>query len=298
MDGMVFDIQRMSMHDGPGLRTSVFLKGCPLNCSWCHNPESKKPVSELFYQSEKCVHCGACAVICKCHHENEGRHSFDRNSCTLCFKCTEVCPSGALSVIGKKMTIEEVLTIINKDILFYKASGGGVTLSGGEPLFQPDFTTELAKSVKELGLHTAIETSGFALAETLEKILPYIDLFLYDIKEIDPQLHCTFTNQDNTLILNNLKMISNSNKKVILRCPIIPGLNDRIDHFKGIAMLANCYDAVQRIDLEPYHPLGAKKCEWLGMPYPALDIALPTKEDENSWIAIVSRYTNKEVYIA
>ncbi|MBR4957477.1 MAG: glycyl-radical enzyme activating protein, partial [Lentisphaeria bacterium] len=254
--GVVFDIQKFSVHDGPGIRTTVFVKGCPLRCQWCHNPESQSMRPEIFFTPEKCVGCGRCAAVCpeKCHHLTQS-HLFDRDQCRRCGKCAGVCLPEALELAGRSVTVAETLAKVLEDKIFYETSGGGMTVSGGEPMMQFDFALELARKAKENGLHVAMETCGFAPQENFEAILPYIDLFLFDIKSTDPEKHRKFTGPDFTLIHENLRMIDRCGKKFRLRCPLIPGVNDSEKELAGIAALANTLDNVQGIDIEPYHPL-------------------------------------------
>ena len=269
MKASIFDIQKFSLHDGPGIRTTVFFKGCPLSCIWCHNPESWKSTPQIFYTSAKCINCGRCVEICSnlCHKVDNTYHKFERQNCVVCGKCADACPAKSLELCGKEYTVDEVLVEVQKDRIFYETSGGGMTLSGGEPMAQFDFALELARRTKEAGLHVAMETCGFALQKNFEAILPYIDLFLFDIKTIDSEKHKQFTGQDLTLIHENLRFIDRNDKKIQLRCPLIPGLNDSEKELSGIADLANSLKNVQSIDIEPYHPLGVSKAERLGGKY-------------------------------
>ncbi len=295
--GTVFDIQRFSVHDGPGIRTTVFLKGCPLNCIWCHNPESKSSAPEILLHTNQCIGCGECTEACEL-----GLHSFDeasnhyieRKKCVLCRKCEAVC-TGAIEICGKEMSSAEVMDTVIRDEAFYKNSGGGMTLSGGEPLMQAEFARELLMLATERGLNTAIETSGATKWENILSILPYTDLFLWDYKETSPELHKKYTGASNTLILDNLHRLSDAGAKIILRCPIIPGYNDRDDHFSAIGRLAEELQGVIRVDIEPYHPLGKSKAEALGKDYPLKDLTFPEKETIDGWIKAVSLYTKKPV---
>ena len=295
--GMVFNIQKFSIHDGPGIRTTVFLKGCMLHCLWCHNPESQATKKELMLYKDRCVGCGSCLVACpqKLHSVTpEGAHLIDRGSCVGCGLCADSCV-GALELVGREMTAEEVLTEVMKDEAFYRNSGGGMTLSGGEPLMQPGFTRELLKSAKDKGLHTCIETCGYSAWENVEALLPYVDLFLWDVKETDSQLHREFTGVSNARILENLRKLNAAGAKIILRCPVVPGFNDRKDHFVGIAALAEELENVLRVDVEPYHPLGKSKSQSLGRRYELEELTFPAEEMVAQWVSAIAENTTKPV---
>lgn len=296
MKGKIFDIQKFCINDGPGIRTTVFLKGCPLKCAWCHNPESQSGNPQLAYDAGKCLGCGRCAAVCPhgCHSFSNGVHSFNRSKCAGCGKCIDVsCP--ALSFYGSVADSDEIIADVLKDKVFYETSGGGITISGGEPLAQPDFCVDLLKKAKEQGLHTCIETSGFASAETIEKTLPFVDIYLFDCKETDPENHKKYIGQDNAVILKNLRMISQSGGKIILRCPIIPGVNDRAEHFSGIAKLAEELDGVSEIQIEPYHNLGKGKYSALGMEYSLESEPVPDSDTAEKWIGEIQKHTQKKV---
>ena len=293
MKGTVFNIQGFSIHDGPGIRTAVFLKGCPLHCLWCHNPESHARRPELFYDAAKCIACGRCAVACPtgAHSFEGGVHSLAREKCTACGKCAEVCPTDALELVGKTMSAEEVIAEVEKDSVFYETSGGGLTVSGGEPMAQIDFTYEILRLAKERGIHTAMETSGLAPTADFERVAPLVDLFLFDIKETSPTNHEKFIGTDGSLIHKNLKLLDSLGKDIILRCPIIPGINDRAEHLAAIGELANTLSSVKEIHIEPYHPLGKGKSELLGKNYPLPEITFPEKEEVEEWVKTVQSVT-------
>ena len=294
MKGTVFNIQKFSVNDGPGIRTTVFMKGCPLDCVWCHNPESKRKTKDIFYSSEKCVSCERCSKVCDrgCHRFENGIHLFDRENCIACGKCAMQCVNGALETVGYEITAEDVLKEVLKDKAFYESSGGGMTLSGGEPMYQFEFTYELLKLAKENSLHTCIETCGFAKAEQYCSIADFVDIFLYDYKETDPQLHKKFTGASNELILKNLKVLDEMGKKIILRCPIIPGLNDRDEHLEGIASMANSLKNILEINIEPYHPLGQSKAERLDKDYALKTRGFVDEIEVKKWIDYIAGKTN------
>ena len=286
--GIVFDIQRFAIHDGPGIRTNVFLKGCPLRCIWCHNPESYSIVPDIFYDEQKCIGCGACAAQCpqKCHHIAENAHLYDRQECVRCGLCAEACPTNAVEMRGKRMTVEQVIQEVLKEKSFYR-DHGGMTVSGGEPLFQPEFTLNLVKSAKDNRLHVAVETCGFCKPDALEKLIPYVDLFLYDMKETDPERHQRFTGVSPELIWKNLELLNSAGAAVILRCPLIPGYNDREDHLSGIARWANLLSCVKEINIEPYHNLGASKRARLGAEAQP-EIQTPDADTINQWLRFLA----------
>lgn len=293
---LIFNIQRFSVNDGPGIRTNVFFKGCPLNCLWCHNPESKSTKPDLGFIASKCIGCGHCLTQCPghCHTMENGEHVIDRSKCLACRACERFC-AGALEIMGREMTVDEVLGEVMKDEIFYKTSNGGMTVSGGEPMIQFPFITELLRAAKEKGLTCCMETCGFVAWARFEEIMPYVDLFLYDIKETDPARHREYTGADNALILENLRKLDGAGAKTVLRCPVIPGLNDRADHFAAIAHLADSLKNVQGIDVEPYHPLGKTKCENLGRDYPLADLSFPDKAQIQAWIGEIAAQTRVPV---
>lgn len=296
IQGEVFNIQRYCMNDGPGIRTAVFMKGCPLNCLWCHNPESRKKEPQILCRTVKCRSCGQCAMICpmQCHRIENGKHVSDFSDCILCGRCVEDCLPGALEIVGRKYTAEEVIQIVKKDRAFYDNSGGGMTVTGGEPFMQPEFLLELLKLAKEENIHTAIETCGFVKPEILESVLDYTDLFLFDYKETDPERHDQYTGVYPQLILQNLDFLGKVGKDVILRCPIIPGYNDREDHFRGIAATADRYENIKRIDVEPYHNLGVGKKKGLGLAVEE-EIPVPDTRTAELWRKQIAAMCQTEV---
>lgn len=279
MQGIVFDIQRFSLHDGPGIRTTVFLKGCPLRCAWCHNPESQSAAPELLFDREKCVGCGACATVCpaRAHRMAPDGHRLDRRLCQRCGKCAEACPSQALRWMGKPMTADAVIEEALRDAAYYRSTGGGLTLSGGEPLAQFDFALELLERAKQAGISTCVETSGFAPAERLTRIAPLADLFLLDIKLTDSALHRRYTGVPNEPILRSLRLLNDLGSAICLRCPIIPGINDTARHARAVAALAAECPNLRGVELLAYHDLGKGKWRALEQDY-ALD-SLPNMDE-------------------
>lgn len=296
MKGIVFDIQRMSVHDGPGIRTTVFLKGCPLRCLWCHNPESKHRRPELAFYENLCIGCGDCLEACpnRCHTLVDGEHRIDRTACVQCGACERVC-TGALKIVGRESTVQEVMREVMKDVRFYKTSGGGMTVSGGEPLMQADFAIALLRAAKEEGLHTCVETAGHVQKEALMEAAPLVDLFLFDVKETDPERHREYTGVDNRRILENLFALDAAGRPLIMRCPIIPGLNDRDEHLKSVAELANRLNHVQAIHIEPYNSFGEGKSRSIGVDYALHGIEMPEDEQTARWCETVRACTKVPV---
>ncbi|MCL2058567.1 MAG: glycyl-radical enzyme activating protein [Oscillospiraceae bacterium] len=274
------------------------MKGCPLDCLWCHNPESHEKRPEIAYYPSKCLYCGACVAPCKekLHGLDIGQHSFMRDSCARCGKCTQACPTGALEIIGREATVAEVLEEVKKDEAFYRNSGGGITLSGGEPFFQPEFAIALLSHAKSEGLHTCVETCGAAAYEILDKAAKFIDVFLCDVKETDPLRHKEFTGVTNETILENYQRLDASGAKIVLRCPIIPGLNDNEAHFIKLCELAGRLLNIDHIDIEPYHPLGISKAEAIGKIARHADASITPIDMVAEWVEFMKRHTVVPVF--
>ncbi len=266
--GIVFNIQRYSIHDGPGIRTTVFLKGCPLRCFWCQNPESQKSKVEIFLDRSKCTLCARCVDICGKEAITLLRDSstIDRDICDGCGKCAEACPNGARSVAGRYISVNEVMNEIIRDAKFYENSGGGVTLSGGDPLSQPNFAFSILQRCKQLGFHTALDTCGYAPWSTMEKLLRYTDLVLFDIKVIDPVKHHETTGKDNRLILSNARRVARL-KPMRVRVPLIPGFNDSFEEVREIVHFVKAELGSVNIDFLPYNKMGEVKYYLLDRKY-------------------------------
>jgi len=277
--GMVFDIQRFSLHDGPGIRTTVFLKGCPLRCMWCHNPESGAARPQLAYYASRCIHCGSCLKACPYGAITLDEARVLRDRCQSCGRCARVCPAEALEMVGKRQTVEEVLAVVLRDEPFYRTSGGGITLSGGEPLFQPEFSVALLMAAKESGLHTAIETCALAPWPKLEAMLPLTDLFMVDIKAVSPAKHRKLCRADNALILENVRRLSEAGVNLLLRAPIVPGLNDSAQDIRKLGEFVASLPGPPPLELMPYHGIGSGKYTALGMDYPLRDVKAPENLD-------------------
>ena len=301
--GRVFNIQRYSIHDGLGIRTLVFLKGCPLRCLWCSNPESQKSMPELGFIESTCVGAEPCGAPCvsACLEDavilnGHGKPSIDRDSCNNCGKCAEACCHDALKLVGDEMSVAEVLAEVEKDRAFYRRSGGGVTIGGGEPLAQHRFTAELLEAAREEYLHTAIETSGHGAWKHFEKVLRHVDLLYFDLKQMDPEKHEALTGQSNELILDNLgKALSiKEPQDVVIRIPVIPGCNDSRENIRESARFV-AELGITQIELMPYHVFGASKYRQYGMIYQLDEPAPAPESDLQSLRALVESFGLREV---
>lgn len=261
---MITDIKRFAVHDGDGIRTTVFFKGCSLRCAWCHNPETIFPKCELAFYEHKCTLCGKCAVVCPNHAIVEGRHIFLREQCRLVSTCTKVCPNDALTIYGKEMEISEICQVLLKDKEFYENSGGGITLSGGECLLQPEACRAILENMKRNGVSTAVDTAGNVLRENIDAVIGLTDVFLYDVKHIDSQKHRVGTGSGNELILSNLKYISDKGGTIEIRIPIIPDFNDDMETMEKIGLLLQDLKGITKVRLLPYHNYAQSKYDALG----------------------------------
>lgn len=281
--GFVFNIQRYSVQDGPGIRTTVFLKGCPLHCAWCHNPEGISPQPEIYFLETLCLRCGECRRACPHSSPNGAERGSDPLSpsvdgCELCGSCVEACPSQARRFAGKEMTVGEVLEAVLRDRVFFEESGGGVTFSGGEPLLQPAFLLALLEACRRQGVHTAVDTSGFGRTEHLLAIAPLVDLFLFDLKLSDEAAHRRFTGASNTLILRNLRALSQVHSAIWIRVPFVQGVNDSPSELTAIARLAAETKGVRQLMLLPFHRMGSQKFQRLGKTQPVNHFEAPSPE--------------------
>lgn len=268
--GLIFDIRRYAVHDGPGIRTTLFLKGCPLACWWCHNPESQGAGPELIFREARCAHCGECVAACPqgAIRMQGSVPVTEAGLCLRCGACAEACPTQARQLTGRDWTVADVMAQVRRDVSFFDESGGGVTLSGGEPLYQPEFCAALLRACKAEDIHTALDTSGFAPWEVLDGLRESVDLFLYDVKLVDDDLHLKYTGVSNGIILDNLRRLADLGQHIILRVPLIPGITDGEENIRAIAGLAQALPGTPRVDLLPYHDAARLKYQRLGLEYP------------------------------
>ena len=270
--GTIFKIKRFSVHDGPGIRTAVFLKGCPLNCVWCHSPEGIRSDISIWHDSSLCIACGQCVQACpnsalKHSKESETNIKIDRTLCSLSGDCVNACPTGAIQFTGYEIGISEIMSEIDKDILYYKKSGGGVTLTGGEPLYQPEFSSEILKACNVNNIHTTIESSLFCEKETIERISEFIDLFIVDMKIFDKPQHIHYTGKSNEIIKDNFEYLAKSGKPIIVRIPLIPDITDTDENIKSIEKFVHSIDKSIPIEHISYNPLAENNYKKLGIPF-------------------------------
>lgn len=281
VSGRVFDIKRFATHDGPGIRTTIFLKGCSLRCAWCHNPEAFDPGPELLFYPGRCTGCGACIEACPNEAQRmaaDGERLYDRARCDRVGRCAEACYADALEMAGRRLTAEQVMAEVREDAAFYETSGGGVTLSGGEPLLQGEFAGAILRRCKEEGFHTAVDTCGHVDREVIEEVLPYVDLVLYDLKHMSPEEHRRHTGASNELILENLRWISERGAAIEVRMPIIPGINDSREDVQSAARFLGSLGTIRTVRLLAYHPYAGSKYRHLGRENTMPDVAPPGAE--------------------
>jgi pyruvate formate lyase activating enzyme len=306
--GTIFNIQRFSLHDGPGIRTTVFLKGCTLQCFWCHNPEGQKVRPEIQFFPARCLQCGACVKACEHggHVIADGQHTYRREVCVVCGACVDVCPAGGLERAGRRATVDEVLREVLADRAFYRESGGGVTLSGGEPLVQREFTLALLERSRAEGVHTAIETAGHVPWADLARVLPATDLVLMDLKQLDPEKHRAATGVGNERILANARQLAATNQPVVFRVPVIPTVNDTVADIGALAGFVRELIALRdrqhggnghapaalALELLPFHCLGEGKYRSLGLDYPAASLRPPPPEKMTELRQVVAGILN------
>ena len=277
MTGTIFRLARFSVHDGPGIRTTVFLKGCPLRCRWCHSPESQEPEPQLALHDDRCLVCGTCLPSCGegAIDEANGRYATDFSRCRACGACVARCPSGARELVGRRVTPDELVREIERDLVFFDESGGGVTFSGGEPLMQPDFLESMLVACRERALHTAVDTCGMADARTAERVLPLADLVLFDVKVVDEMRHRRITGGSNTAILANLRALAARHTEVRVRFPLVPALTADNENVRAVGgLLASL--GLDRVDVLPYHRAGLAKYERIGLGPVLTAVAVPT----------------------
>jgi len=267
--GLIFDIRKFSIHDGPGIRTTVFFKGCPLSCWWCHNPEGQSFDPELVERLSRCIRCGTCVLTCQqgAVHQVNDMPFTDRGLCILCGECVEECAADARQIAGREMSVGEVLDEVQRDLPFYEASHGGVTFSGGEPLSQIEFLYEVLRACKRIELHTSLDTSGYAPWIKLDLIREYVDLFLYDLKLVDDEQHYRYTGVSNQVVLDNLEKLSRNGHQIVVRVPLIPGITDSQHNISAIGRFVSGLESVKRVDLLPYHTSAEGKYNRLGLEY-------------------------------
>jgi len=296
MKGFIWNIQRYNIHDGAGIRTIVFFKGCPLSCKWCANPEGISRLVELKLNKTLCISCGACVKVChkKAITLFDSAVDVDRTKCSACGKCAQVCSAKALELLGREVSVNEILEECEKDMIFFRRSGGGLTLSGGEALLQAEFASALLRAAKEVGMNTAIETSGAVQWSRLEKVLPYADTFLFDLKHMDSKKHKEYTGVPNELVLENARKLAMHDANLVFRMPVIPGINDTEENIKQTAEFAKWCNA-DYLELLPYHKLGINKYEMLGKRYQLPEIVCPSRQDMATYKMWAMKYFERVI---
>jgi pyruvate formate lyase activating enzyme len=280
ISGTIFDIKKFSLHDGPGIRTTIFFKGCPLSCIWCHNPEGISRQIEIHFWEKRCISCFECVEACahKALSFSDNQRNHLKELCQGCGACAQICPTKATELVGTKVSVSDLMLEIEKDVIFYDQSGGGVTISGGEPLLQINFLEALLTACHNMGIHTIVDTSGYIPFKYLHRIQPFTDIFLYDVKFIDPTIHQKCTGVSNKLILDNLKKLTKTGSKVIPRIPIIPGINDSEENLLSTGRLLESLGSIQEVNILPYHNAAINKYIRMGNNYPLIELETPSNE--------------------
>jgi glycyl-radical enzyme activating protein len=299
MTGILFDVQRFALHDGPGIRTAVFLKGCPLRCAWCCNPESWHPRPQLGFDANKCTGCLECVPVCPTGaltgKNNTLQVAFDR--CDGCGKCLDECPVSALKIYGYQADSKDIIDQVARDIDYFRESGGGLTVTGGDPLYQLEFTLDLVKRAKSMGINTCLETSSFAGREAFEKLLPWVDYFYIDYKASGEDKYRKYTGISSAPVLQGLEYLCRNGAFVVLRCIVVTGLNDTDEHFKAIANLSKTHDAIREIHVLPYHRYGESKYTLTGMPMSTL-LPEPAKPDDvKGWVDRIGEFGGRNIIL-
>lgn len=297
----IINIQKYSVHDGEGIRTTVFFKGCPLNCRWCHNPESQRYHPELMFDRDKCTGCGYCMKHCDQHAisiKETGVAITDADKCVLCGECLDYCIANSREIVGKQYTVSKLVKIICKDRMFYEESGGGVTLSGGEVMTQDmDYVEALCKRLQEEGISIAIDTCGFAPVQNYERLLPYVDVFLYDLKTLDDVVHQKYMGQSNQLILSNLEFLADHHANINIRIPVIEPINSDIESMEQIIKYLKERIGIVRVNLLPYHNTGSHKYAKLGLEYPVNELRTPSQKHMELCKALFHKHAFQDVKI-